>query len=258
MTPGVTRMSTRWRRPRAEASRSSRAISSRLSTMIGADAGVERLAHLARVLVVAVHVDPLRREAGPQGGEQLAARGHVHAEALLARQAQHRLAEVGLAGVDDVDVGRERGEGLAVGAGDRAQGALVVDDEGGAVLLGELHEVAPADRQVALGSDRCGGGQHLFERHHRRAGRYQIPLDILLACRGPPPSPCTPPGGPALAGLLWAAPAGAPGVVIVPGFGSRKENHADFAEARRRRGDGRPGARPARPRRRAAARWTAT
>ena len=38
------------------------------------------------------------------------------------------------------------------------------------------------------------------------------------------------PGGPELAGLLWPAPAGAPGVVIVHGLGSRKENHADFAE----------------------------
>jgi pimeloyl-ACP methyl ester carboxylesterase len=31
--------------------------------------------------------------------------------------------------------------------------------------------------------------------------------------------------------LHWAAPAGAPGVVIVPGYGSRKENHRDFGEA---------------------------
>lgn len=33
----------------------------------------------------------------------------------------------------------------------------------------------------------------------------------------------------ALCALMWEAPAGAPGVVIVPGFGSSKENHADFA-----------------------------
>lgn len=39
------------------------------------------------------------------------------------------------------------------------------------------------------------------------------------------------PGGPRLAGLLWSAPEGAPGVVIVPGFGSRKDNHADYGEA---------------------------
>ncbi len=39
------------------------------------------------------------------------------------------------------------------------------------------------------------------------------------------------PGGPALAGLLWPAPEGTPGVVIVPGLGSRKDNHADMGRA---------------------------
>lgn len=39
------------------------------------------------------------------------------------------------------------------------------------------------------------------------------------------------PGGPELAALRWPAPRGAPAVLIVPGLGSRKENHADFAEA---------------------------
>jgi len=38
-------------------------------------------------------------------------------------------------------------------------------------------------------------------------------------------------GGPRLAGLLWEAPAGAPGVLVIPGLGSRKENHADLAGA---------------------------
>ncbi|MGD9572638.1 MAG: alpha/beta hydrolase [Thermoleophilia bacterium] len=37
------------------------------------------------------------------------------------------------------------------------------------------------------------------------------------------------PGGPPLAALHWPAPPGAPGVLVVPGLGSRKENHADFA-----------------------------
>ncbi len=38
------------------------------------------------------------------------------------------------------------------------------------------------------------------------------------------------PGGPPLVALHWPAPPGAPGVLVVPGLGSRKENHADFAE----------------------------
>ncbi len=39
------------------------------------------------------------------------------------------------------------------------------------------------------------------------------------------------PGGPSLAALHWPAPPGAPGVVVVPGLGSRKENHADMGDA---------------------------
>jgi pimeloyl-ACP methyl ester carboxylesterase len=43
-------------------------------------------------------------------------------------------------------------------------------------------------------------------------------------------------GGPLLAGLYWPAPAGSPGVVVVHGAGSRKENHSDFAELASRTG----------------------
>jgi len=42
--------------------------------------------------------------------------------------------------------------------------------------------------------------------------------------------------GTRLAAAYWAAPAGAPGVVIVHGLDSRKENHADFAAACRATG----------------------
>jgi len=41
---------------------------------------------------------------------------------------------------------------------------------------------------------------------------------------------------PGLAALLWRVPGPAPGVVIVHGAGSRKENHADFGEACARAG----------------------
>jgi dienelactone hydrolase len=50
--------------------------------------------------------------------------------------------------------------------------------------------------------------------------RLPAPSDIALRAQG----------GPGLAALLWAAPAGAPGVLAVHGLDSRKENHADFAE----------------------------
>lgn len=51
--------------------------------------------------------------------------------------------------------------------------------------------------------------------------RLPAPEDIRLRA----------PGGPPLAASLWGAPPGAPGVVVVPGFGSRRQNHADFAAA---------------------------
>jgi pimeloyl-ACP methyl ester carboxylesterase len=51
--------------------------------------------------------------------------------------------------------------------------------------------------------------------------RLPAPEDIRLRA----------PGGPPLRASLWGAPAGAPGVVVVPGFGSRRGNHADFAAA---------------------------
>jgi alpha-beta hydrolase superfamily lysophospholipase len=44
------------------------------------------------------------------------------------------------------------------------------------------------------------------------------------------------PGGPGLAALLWEAPPGRPGVVIVPGLGSRKGNHIDMGAALARSG----------------------
>jgi len=55
-----------------------------------------------------------------------------------------------------------------------------------------------------------------------------VPAPLSIALRAP--------GGPPLAALWWRAPAGAPGVVIVPGLGSRKENHADMGAALAARG----------------------
>jgi alpha-beta hydrolase superfamily lysophospholipase len=49
----------------------------------------------------------------------------------------------------------------------------------------------------------------------------ELPAPRHLAIAGP---------GPRLAALHWPAPPDAPGVVVVHGYGSRKENHADFAE----------------------------
>ena len=56
--------------------------------------------------------------------------------------------------------------------------------------------------------------------------------------RRPSPISLSAPGGPRLAGLWWEAGSGTPGVLVVPGLGSRKENHADFAAAIAARGMG--------------------
>lgn len=99
-------------------------------------------------------------------------------------------------------------------------------------MLGrEVHEVASPDRQVALRGDLRRGGQNLIELHHGRAGRYQIAPGILFRLSGPHRIVLRAPGGPALAGLGWPGPAGSPGVLVVPGYGSRKENHADMGAA---------------------------
>jgi dienelactone hydrolase len=84
---------------------------------------------------------------------------------------------------------------------------------------------------VALGGDRCRGRQNLIERHHRRAGRYQIAPGILPHLTAPHRIALRAPGGPPLAALHWPARSGAPGVLVVPGLGSRKENHADMGAA---------------------------
>lgn len=44
------------------------------------------------------------------------------------------------------------------------------------------------------------------------------------------------PGGPRLAGTLWPAPPGSPGLLVLPGLGSRRQNHADMARAARAAG----------------------
>ena len=63
----------------------SRAISSKESTTIAADAGVEARVELGDGLVVAVQRDPLGWEAGAQGDGELAAGADVEAEPLLLR-----------------------------------------------------------------------------------------------------------------------------------------------------------------------------
>ncbi len=114
-----------------------------------ADAGARGEEDLLVALVVAVHVDAGRVEAGAQRHVQLAAGGDVDREALLGEQPVGGGAGKGLAGEEDFEVGSSPGEGLAVGARPRAHLLLGVDVGGGAVLGGELDHVAAGDLEVA-------------------------------------------------------------------------------------------------------------
>ena len=95
-------------------------------------------------LVVAVHVDPRRVEAGAQRHVQLAAGGDVDREPLLGEEPVGGGAGQRLAGEEDLEVGAAALEGLAVGAGPGAHVVLGVDVGGRAELGGELDTSQPA------------------------------------------------------------------------------------------------------------------
>jgi hypothetical protein len=118
----------------------------------GAHPGLERHPQLRLRLGVAVQVQALGREAGAQGEVQLAARGDVAAQPLLGEDRQHGGAGEGLGGEDDL-------ARAVVGLGERGeqrprpvvQVRLGDDVDGRAELARELHGVAAADGQAALG-----------------------------------------------------------------------------------------------------------
>ena len=90
-------------------------------------------------LVVAVHVDASRVEAGAQRHVQLAAGGDVNRKALLGEEPVGSGAREGLAGEEHLEVGLTLLEGGTVGAGAGAHVVLRVDVCGGA-------ELEPPDR----------------------------------------------------------------------------------------------------------------
>ena len=113
-----------------------------------ADAGARGEEDLLVALVVAVHVDPRRVEAGAQRHVQLAARGDVDREALLGEEPVGGGAGEGLAGEEDLEVVAAPLEGLAVGARPRPHLVLGVDVGGGAELGGELDHVTAGDLEM--------------------------------------------------------------------------------------------------------------
>jgi hypothetical protein len=134
-----------------------------------------------------VQLDGIRDpENSDPDGLQLAARRDVDRQPFLEGDPKHREPEVRLGGVDDLDVRGVRAERREVRPRGRAEGALVVHHQRGSVLLGEGHQVTPADREVPLRSDRRGGRQHLFERGHRpRDGTRSRACGPVLDCNPP-------------------------------------------------------------------------
>ena len=114
-----------------------------------ADAGARGEEDLLVALVVAVHVDPRRVEAGAQRDVQLAAGGDVDREPLLGEEPVGGGAGERLAGEEHLEVAAAALERLAIGARPGAHLVLGVDVGGGAELGGELDHVAAGDLEMA-------------------------------------------------------------------------------------------------------------
>ena len=109
------------------------------------DAGGQGGGQLLVGLVVAVEHDAGRREAGREGDVELAAGRDVEVQSFFGDESHHGRAEERLAGVGD-RVGAEGGDVLPA-AGPEVR--LVVDEQRRPEALGQLPEVAPADREPA-------------------------------------------------------------------------------------------------------------
>ena len=116
-------------------------------------------------LVVAVEIDFVKRDAGADGGGQLAPGHHVEPHPLLLEQPGQRRVDVGLAGVADAAVGvtlSKLADELPAAGPNRL---LVQNVDGRAVLLGQFQGAATADDQMAVAVDfsgvrKYGVGEH--------------------------------------------------------------------------------------------------
>ena len=232
------------------------------------DPRLDRELQLGGGLVVPVDVDSRGVAPGPDRHVQLAARGDVDREPLVGEQPVDRADRRRLGRVDHLEVVAVGAERIEVSASAGAQVVLGVDVRGRAELGGELGDVAPADLQVpalvdaasqridgrALDGVACGFRRPSAARvvcvGAHRAGHY--PRHETSGIPGLTPRTLPSPEQPTLRGehegrpfWLWlppsrrrgsgvAPPASSPerpwpGMLILHGAGSRKENHADFA-----------------------------
>ncbi len=95
--------------------------------------------------------EPLRADACSKRNMHLSAGGDIDPHPFLGRELGHRLAEERFGGV-----GRAGAKACDRFTTACSQVCLVVDEERGPELGGQLHDVDPADREPAVGID--GGG----------------------------------------------------------------------------------------------------
>ena len=196
------------------------------------DAGGHRLGQLGLGLRVAVQVDPRGVEAGLERDRQLAARGHVARQALLAQDAQDGGARKGLGGEVDLEV-------LAAGRvgadeGPRALADVVLDDDvgGRAELVRQGDGVAAAQLEVPGLGDPAAERIDVAEVRRGHGARHD-PRSCAPSTSSRPPS--------------WAARDGLAYALFLPeGAGAGRRGDAP----RRRLAEGEPVRRGARPARR--------
>ncbi len=125
------------------------------------DTGLDCLLQLVGRLVVAVHDEPTRRDAGSEGDLQFATGRDVEAHAGVVGELRHGSAQECLGGVDDSV--RERFYGCVALV---AKVLLVVHEEGTTEFGGEVECVAAADRQSTVVDRRV----HREQREGERSG----------------------------------------------------------------------------------------
>ena len=144
-------------------------------------ADLDRGGQLVVGLVVAVHDEPVGRDAGRDRHVQLAAGGNVEIHALLVHQTGHGQTQERLRRVGDAV--SECGKGLATA---RPQVGLVVDEQRGAVLARQVEQVDAAHRQPAgTGVDHRGVGQ-------QEAGNGAVHADPHIDSGARAPRSCRP------------------------------------------------------------------
>ena len=112
-----------------------------------ADAGLDRSGQLVDGFVVAVQRDPLGRKVGVQRDGEFAAAADVQRQAFLVDPAGDLGAQERLGRVSDVLAAAERVGDLAAA---RPEVVLVDDENGRAVLVGDIGDLHPGDRHHAV------------------------------------------------------------------------------------------------------------